>query len=60
MSKEPKEDKVKIELSQDTAAWLRKVLENMQVNGSAQQVRKLLAYSDDVLAQLPGGEDEKG
>lgn len=48
---------VELKLRVETTAWLRKLLENMQVNGPARDVRKLLAYSDEVLSQLPGNEE---
>lgn len=47
-----------LKLRAETAVWLRSLLERMQVNGSAKEVRKLLAYSDEVLAQLPDPEEK--
>lgn len=49
------EDKktIQLTLKPETAAWLRSLLEGMQVNGSARDVRRLLNYADEVLAQLP-------
>lgn len=58
-STEAENEKVDLKLRPETAVWLRRLLEGMQVNGQVKEVRRLLAYGDEVLAQLPGGDDEK-
>lgn len=50
---------VTIEIKTETAAWLRTVLENMQVQGPAKAVRPLLAKQAEILDQLPGGENDQ-
>lgn len=58
MTKDEIVGKVKLELLPETAVWLRRLLENMQIQGTPASVRKLLIYNDEVLAQLPGSEEE--
>lgn len=54
-----KNDKVvTITIKDETAVWLRAVLENMQVQGPAKAVRPLLARQAEILDQLPGGEND--
>lgn len=52
------EPTVTITLKEDTAVWLRSVLENMQVQGPAKAVRPLLNRQAEILDQLPGGEND--
>lgn len=53
------EIEVTITIKEETAVWLRSVLENMQVQGPAKAVRPLLTRQAEILDQLPGGEDEQ-
>ena len=57
MEKKPDEINT-IVLKNETAVWLRGVLENMQVQGPAKAVRPLLAKQAEILDQLPGGEND--
>lgn len=59
MTKQTAESDVTITVKQETAVWLRSVLENMQVQGPAKAVRPLLDKQAEILDQLPGGEDEQ-
>ncbi len=55
-----KDDKTTtITIKEETAVWLRSVLENMQVQGPAKAVRPLLVKQAEILDQLPGGESDQ-
>jgi hypothetical protein len=55
-----KNDKpVVVTIKEETAVWLRTVLENMQVQGPAKAVRPLLVKQAEILDQLPGGENDQ-
>lgn len=55
---EKKPDEITIVLKNETAVWLRSVLDGMEVKGSVKGLRPLLTMQGEIVEQLPGGEND--